>query len=134
MNPPDLARQASPVPPPARLEILDRARQLLRDQLPERVRLDHPTAASVLHLHGDPGDLVAALNDQISPRASHLSPVRGEVQVEVHDLHLSVAGVISLLEAGAVSATNRPLATGRYCRVTLTLDLSPLATFWFPYQ
>lgn len=134
MNPPDSARQASQVPPPARTAILDRARQLLRDRLPERVRAEHPAAASVLHLHGDAGDLVAALNAAAASQASHLSPVRGEVQVEVHDLHLSVAGVVSLLEAGAVSATNRPLATGRYCRVTLTLDLAPLATFWFPYQ
>ncbi len=96
--------------------------------------MDHSTAASILHLHGDAGDLIAALNAEAAPRASHLSPVRGEVQVEVHDLHLSVAGVVSLLEAGAVSTSHRPLATGRYCRVTLMLDLAPLATFWFPYQ
>jgi len=134
VNPPDSARQASLVPPPARVEILDRARRQLRDRLPERVRADHPTAASILHLHGDVGDLIAALNGEAASRASHLSPVRGEVQVEAHDMHLSMAGVVSLLEAGAVSASHRPLATGRYCRVTLTLDLAPLATFWFPYQ
>lgn len=113
-------------------DLLSEARRLLREVLPKTVRLAHEWAASLLLLEGTAEQLLRALQLQSGltlPKDVHDDD---RVNVHVHELYLSIAGVVGLIDDGARPDSNMPLHTGRYVRVTVANGRKRLATMWLP--
>ena len=100
--------------------------------LPKTVRLAHEWAASLLLLEGTAEQLLRALQLQSGltlPKDVHDDD---RVNVHVHELYLSIAAVVGLIDDGARPDSNMPLHTGRYVRVTVANGRKRLATMWLP--
>ena len=114
--------------------LLGDARRLLRAALPPAAAGEDAPLASVMHLHAEPAEVLAALHvyAQLPLPAASRRPKREPVTVEVASHWLSVAGVVTLLEDGAVRAADRPLQAGPYWCATVNTGGERVARFWFP--
>ena len=115
-------------------QVLADARRLLRDALPaEAVGASAPLAA-VMHLNADEEEVLAALHvfALLPLPAAARRPQREPVTVDVASHRLSVAGVVALLDDGAVRPTDRPLQAGTYWCATVKTGGECVARFWFP--
>lgn len=83
-----------------------------------------------MHLRTDARRVQKALQLHAGTPSAHDGD--NDVRVHVHELYLSVAGVVGLLDDGARAVGNLPLHTGRYVRVMLTTARDTLATLWLP--
>lgn len=113
-------------------DLLPEARRLLREVLPQSVRQDHEWAASLMLLEGTAEQFMRALQLQSGlALPSELQP-DARVNVHVHELYLSIAGVVGLIDDGARPDSHMPLHTGRYVRVTVSNGKKRLGTMWLP--
>lgn len=111
-------------------DILADARELLRDVLPATVRNEHAWAGSIVHVHVDSHHVLHAL--RLHAGAAQAVGNDADVRVHVQERYLSVAGVVGLLEDGAVRTGLLPLHTGRYVHVTIASGSKVLAVLWLP--
>jgi len=111
-------------------DILSDARELLRDVLPAAVRSEHAWAGSIVHLHVDGHQVLHVL--RLHAGTAHAAGGDADVRVHVQERYLSVAGVVGLLEDGAVRTGLMPLHTGRYVHVTIASGSNVLAVLWLP--
>ncbi|WP_353267481.1 hypothetical protein [Gemmatimonas sp.] len=98
--------------------------------LPPSVRKAHDWAGALMHLRVDAQRVLQAL--QLHAGVPAAGADDADVRVHIHELYLSVAGIVGLLDDGAHAAEPLPLHTGRYVRVMLTNARHTLATLWLP--
>jgi hypothetical protein len=111
-------------------ELLTESRELLRDVLPPLVRRKHEWASALVHVRTQMTRVMHALRLHAGVPSAY--PGDEDIRVLVHEVYLSVAGVVGLLDDGAQSVGEHPLHTGRYVRVTVANAMQTLATMWLP--
>jgi hypothetical protein len=111
-------------------DVLTEARRSLRDVLPPPVHHEHAWAASLVHCRVDGTRVLHAL--QLHAGTSQAHGGDADVRVHVQDRYLSVAGVVTLLDDGALRTGAMPLHTGRYVHVTIREGGDLLASLWMP--
>jgi hypothetical protein len=111
-------------------ELLTESRELLRDVLPPLVRRKHEWASALVHVRTQVSRVMHALRLHAGVPSAYAGDE--DIRVLVHEVYLSVAGVVGLLDDGAQSVGGHPLHTGRYVRVTVANAMQTLATMWLP--
>ena len=110
--------------------LLQETRELLGDVLPPLVKRKHEWANALVHVHAHMARVLDALRLYAGKSAGYA--VDADIRVLVHEVYLSVAGVVGLLDDGAQSIGSHPLHTGRYVRVSVANAMQTLATMWLP--
>lgn len=111
-------------------ELLTESRELLREVLPPLVRREHEWAGALVHVRTQMARVMQALRLHAGVPSAYAGDE--DIRVLVHEVYLSVAGVVGLLDDGAQSVGRHPLHTGRYVRVTVANAMQTLATMWLP--